>query len=41
MSAGLCALHEVVRAEPAKYRNLVPSFTSILKQARPVALPAQ
>jgi AP-4 complex subunit epsilon-1 len=34
MSAALCALHGVIKANPAPYKNLVPSFTSILKQVR-------
>ncbi len=36
MAASLCALHDLAAAEPAAYRNLVPSFVSILKQARAV-----
>jgi AP-4 complex subunit epsilon-1 len=34
MSAALCALHDLIAADAAPYRNLVPSFVSILKQAR-------
>ena len=34
MGATLCALNDLAAAEPAAYRNLVPSFVSILKQAR-------
>jgi vesicle coat complex subunit len=33
MSAALCALHEVVARDPKPYKNLIPSFISILKQA--------
>jgi hypothetical protein len=32
MSASLCALYEVVKQDPRPYKNLIPSFTSILKQ---------
>ena len=32
MAASLCALHDLASAEPEAYRNLVPSFVSILKQ---------
>lgn len=32
MSAALCALYELAHRDPAAYRNLIPSFTSILKQ---------
>ena len=32
MSAALSALYEGVKADPRPYKNLVPSFTSILKQ---------
>ena len=34
MAAALCALHDLASAEPEAYRNLVPSFVSILKQVR-------
>lgn len=34
MNAALCALHEVVARTPQPYKNLIPSFVSILKQAR-------
>ena len=34
MSAALCALQEVVARDPKPYKNLIPSFISILKQAR-------
>ncbi len=34
MNAALCALHEVVARSPQPYKNLIPSFVSILKQAR-------
>ena len=36
MGAALCALHDLASQDPAPYRNLVPSFVSILKQARSV-----
>ena len=32
MSAALCALHEVVARDARPYKNLIPSFVSILKQ---------
>ena len=32
MSAALCALYEVIQEMPSAYRNLTPSFVSILKQ---------
>lgn len=32
MSAALCALHDLIIADPAPHKNLVPSFVSILKQ---------
>lgn len=35
MSAALCALHESVKQDPLPYKNLIPSFISILKQACP------
>ena len=34
MGASLCALYDLAAQDPAPYRNLVPSFVSILKQAR-------
>ena len=34
MNAALCALHEVVARSPQPYKNLIPSFVSILKQVR-------
>lgn len=35
MSAALCALLEVVSVDPKPYKNLIPSFISILKQVAP------
>lgn len=35
MSAALCALLEVTSQDPKPYRNLIPSFVSILKQVTP------
>ena len=32
MSAALCALLEVAGRDPKPYKNLIPSFVSILKQ---------
>ena len=32
MVAALCGLHELIRRDPAPYRNLVHYFTNILKQ---------
>ena len=32
MSAALCALHEVIARDARSYKNLIPSFVSILKQ---------
>ena len=32
MTAALCALHEVALVDPKPYKNLIPSFVSILKQ---------
>ena len=32
MSAALCALHDLILADPVPHKNLVPSFVSILKQ---------
>ena len=34
MSAALVALQEVIKTDPRPYKNLIPSFTSILKQVR-------
>lgn len=34
MVASLCGLRELIRRDPAPYRNLVHYFTNILKQAR-------
>ena len=34
MGAALCALHDLASQDPAPYRNLAPSFVSILKQVR-------
>ncbi|GAX83960.1 hypothetical protein CEUSTIGMA_g11384.t1 [Chlamydomonas eustigma] len=39
MSAALSALHEVIKTDPKPYKNLVPSFTSILKQVAEHRLP--
>lgn len=39
MAAALCALHELVKLDPKPYRNLVPSFVSILKQVAEHRLP--
>jgi AP-4 complex subunit epsilon-1 len=39
MGAALCALHEVARDAPEQYKNLVPSFVSILKQVAEHRLP--
>ena len=33
MVASLCGLRELIRRDPAPYRNLVHYFTNILKQA--------
>lgn len=32
MSAALCALQEAIQQDPKPYKNLIPSFVSILKQ---------
>eukprot|EP00899_Mesostigma_viride_P027947 jgi/Mesvir1/8337/Mv12598-RA.1 len=32
MAASLCALHDLASSDPGPYKNLVPSFVSILKQ---------
>lgn len=39
MSAALCALQEVTSRDPRPYKNVIPSFVSILKQVSQ-ALPA-
>ncbi|CAI5483683.1 unnamed protein product [Closterium sp. Yama58-4] len=39
MSASLCGLHDLIAADPAPYRNLTPSFLSILKQVAEGRLP--
>ncbi|MEW5297695.1 MAG: hypothetical protein WDW36_000882 [Sanguina aurantia] len=39
MSAAVCALHEVIKRDPRPYKNLIPSFTSILKQVSEHRLP--
>ncbi|KAK9907437.1 hypothetical protein WJX75_003646 [Coccomyxa subellipsoidea] len=39
MSAALCALLEVVSVDPKPYKNLIPSFISILKQVAEHRLP--
>lgn len=39
MCAALCALHDLVGVNPAPYRNLIPSLTSILKQVSEHRLP--
>eukprot|EP00798_Chlamydomonas_sp_ICE-L_P014265 gene14265-20238_t len=39
MSASLCALYEVIRTDPKAFKNLIPSFTSILKQVSEHRLP--
>ena len=35
MSSALCALLEVTARDPKPYKNLIPSFVSILKQVCP------
>lgn len=35
MSAALCALQEAILRDPKPYKNLIPSFVSILKQVSP------
>eukprot|EP00199_Chlamydomonas_sp_CCMP681_P000084 CAMPEP_0119112054 /NCGR_PEP_ID=MMETSP1180-20130426/38536_1 /TAXON_ID=3052 ORGANISM="Chlamydomonas cf sp, Strain CCMP681" /NCGR_SAMPLE_ID=MMETSP1180 /ASSEMBLY_ACC=CAM_ASM_000741 /LENGTH=978 /DNA_ID=CAMNT_0007099373 /DNA_START=53 /DNA_END=2989 /DNA_ORIENTATION=+ len=39
MSAALCALHDIIKADSKPYMNLIPSFTSILKQVAEHRLP--
>lgn len=39
MAASLCALGELVTRDPRAYRNLIPSFVSILKQITDSKLP--
>ncbi|GIL83137.1 hypothetical protein Vretimale_11456 [Volvox reticuliferus] len=39
MSASLCALHDCIKVDPRPYKNLIPSFTSILKQVSEHRLP--
>ncbi|KAL3152008.1 hypothetical protein ABBQ32_001127 [Trebouxia sp. C0010 RCD-2024] len=39
MSAALCALQEVIQRDPKPYKNLIPSFVSILKQVAEHKLP--
>lgn len=39
MAAALCALHDAASHDPRPYRNLVPSFVSILKQVSEHRLP--
>ena len=39
MSAALCALQEAVQRDPKPYKNLIPSFVSILKQVGLFLLP--
>ncbi|CAK0784933.1 hypothetical protein CVIRNUC_008138 [Coccomyxa viridis] len=39
MSAALCALYETIKQDPLPYKNLVPSFISILKQVAEHRLP--
>ena len=43
MSAALCALSEVTSRDPKPYKNVIPSFVSILKQVDifTLAFPAQ
>ena len=41
MSAALCALHDVIARDPKPYKNLIPSFISILKQVHHVDIPWQ
>ncbi len=39
MSAALSALHGAIKVDPKPYKNLIPSFTSILKQVAEHRLP--
>jgi hypothetical protein len=39
MGASLCLLHDLVRLDPPTYKDLVPSFVSILKQITEHRLP--
>lgn len=39
MSAALCALQEAIQRDPKPYKNLIPSFVSILKQVAEHRLP--
>ncbi|KAG2486441.1 hypothetical protein HYH03_014888 [Edaphochlamys debaryana] len=39
MSAALCALHDCIKADTRPFKNLIPSFTSILKQVSEHRLP--
>lgn len=39
MTAALAALYEVIKVDPKPYKNLIPSFTSILKQVSEHRLP--
>jgi hypothetical protein len=39
MGASLCLLYDLVKADPAPYKDLVPSFVSILKQITEHRLP--
>ena len=40
MAASLCGLHDLIAADPSPYRNLAPSFVSILKQVVEGRLPS-
>lgn len=39
MAAALCALFDTAKHDPKPYRNLIPSFVSILKQVAEHRLP--
>jgi len=39
MNAALCALHDAIKVDPRLYKNLLPSFASILKQVSEHRLP--
>eukprot|EP00953_Heterococcus_sp_UTEX-ZZ885_P016485 9270-Heterococcus_DN1.PRE.3 len=41
MGASLCLLYDLVKADPAPYKDLVPSFVSILKQITEHRLPRE